>query len=138
MLVAAVIALAAPLPPPAASDLAADLQHLVRLTTPAERQERARELARRKSVSIEDWLRTMGTFGSFEEVARGTHVERAELRVGDEVENTELHLHVPVDYDPTRPAPLLLLQDQPSPPVASHPCRSGTRQASRPTLHSRA
>ncbi len=108
MLLAAVIALAAPLSPPAAPDLAADLQGLVRLATPAQRQERARELARRKSVSIEDWLRAMGTFGSFDEVAQGTHLERVELPVGDEVEDTELHLHVPVDYDPAKPAPLLL------------------------------
>ena len=91
-----------------ATDLEVELQALVRLEEPAQRRRRAIELAGRKEIELEEWLTAMREFGRFEEQLEGTRVERAALRVGDEVELTSIHLHVPTGYEPDRPAPLLL------------------------------
>ena len=92
----------------APGDPALDLQQLVRIETPAARRAQAQVLAKRSSTSLDEWLEAMSTFGEFEAQEKGTRIERVDLRVGDETEKTELHLHVPVDYDPSEPAPLLL------------------------------
>jgi len=89
-------------------DLKEDLEALVHLPTPKQRATRATQLAKRKDVELDDWLAAMREFGSFEAQAEGTRVETVELRVGADVERTELHLHVPDDYSPERRAPLLL------------------------------
>lgn len=88
--------------------LAADLQALVRLETPTKRQAKARALARRSGVAIEDWQDAMRAFGDFVEPEYGTRVEQVRLQVGDAVEETRMDLHVPNSYDVERPAPLLL------------------------------
>ena len=88
---------------------ARELADLVDLPAPAERAARARELARRKQTSLEDWLEAMDGFGRFAGSPRGVDLHRADLRVGDQTESTELVVFVPETYEPRRPAPLLLL-----------------------------
>jgi predicted esterase len=89
-------------------DLQRELQKLVRLKTPKSRKHLARELARRKEISLEEWLAAMGEFGSFEEQPTGTRIEEVALQVGAETEATPIHLHIPESYDLATPAPLLL------------------------------
>ncbi len=88
--------------------LEAALQELVRLETPSARASRAASLARRSDVELEDWVTAMRAFGTPRPDEHGSRVERAKLRVGEEVEDTELHLVVPESYEPGTPAPLLL------------------------------
>jgi len=91
-----------------ARPLEAELQKLVRLETPSARASRASVMARRKDVQLDEWLTAMRAFGTHRPAEAGSRVERAALRVGDEVEDTELHLVVPESYEPGTPAPLLL------------------------------
>lgn len=96
-------------PQGASFDPAAELAALVDLPTPEERAARARELARRKEVSLEDWRAAMAGFGDFPPAAPGVHTERAELVVDGEVEPTDLTIFVPSSYAPGTPAPMVLL-----------------------------
>ena len=89
-------------------DLEVDLQRLVHLESSTVRSARARELARRRETSLDDWLQAMRSFGEFDSKEPGPRVVRVDLRVGDRIESTRIDLHVPKGYDPEQPAPLLL------------------------------
>jgi Putative esterase len=81
---------------------------LVRLETKSARMREAKSLAGVRDISLDDWLSAMRQFGEFEEQPEGTRVETLELRVGKEKESTRLFVHVPVDYEPSQPAALLM------------------------------
>ena len=90
-------------------DPAQALADLVDLPTPSERKAEARRLADLDEVSIEAWLEAMRGFGTFEPLEAGPLVETAPLFVDGEIVDTEIELYVPPSYDPTRPAPLMLV-----------------------------
>ncbi|MBK7645463.1 MAG: prolyl oligopeptidase family serine peptidase [Planctomycetes bacterium] len=102
MIEALLLALLVQTPP-----LGAQLEALVDLATPQERQARALELAASKETSLEDWLAAMRAFGRFEKSEAGAKVEKVPLLCDGKLEETELQLHIPPNYDPARPAPLI-------------------------------
>ena len=95
--------------PDAVLSLTGELEELVDLPLPEERSARARELAKRKEVALEDWLEAMRGFGHFAAPRPGVDSFRAELVVAGEREDTELVVFVPPAYDPREPSPMLLL-----------------------------
>ena len=100
-------ALFAPTPAQEA-ELQAELAVVVDLETPSARRVAAGALAKRHARDLDGLLAALARFGRFATMTPGPSVERVPLRVGERVEETELHLYVPRGYDPARPAPLLL------------------------------
>lgn len=92
-----------------AFDAAAELAAAVDLETPEERRAAAVRLARRREVSLEEWLEACAGFGHFEAVRAGPANERLDLLVEGEREATDVHVYVPPGYEPATPAPLLLV-----------------------------
>jgi len=105
-LVAALLA-AAPLRGQEA-DLQAELAAVVDLETPTARRKAGAALAKRHARDLDGLLAALRDFGRFEPAARGTTNALVPLRVGKDVEETELFAYVPRGYDPEQPAPLLL------------------------------
>jgi predicted esterase len=89
-------------------DLALELEALVDLETPGARRQAAAALASRCGADLDLLLEAARGFGRFGPIEPGDSVAVVPLRVGDRVEETELHLHVPPGYDPLEPAPLLV------------------------------
>lgn len=97
---------AAPAQEPA-PDLQAQLEQAVDLPTAELRREAARELARERKVSVEEWLAAMRAFGRFEEVPAGPGSDAGVAAGGGAP--AEVHYYVPQGYGPTTPAPLLVV-----------------------------
>lgn len=92
----------------AAPSLAELLTEAVDQATPGKRAAKAKSLAKRRDVTLEDWLGAMRGFEPLEtEAARGPSSRTERLRVGNAKLDIELHLYVPESYDPSRAAPLL-------------------------------
>ena len=93
---------------PSSDEIQAELQTLVDLATADERRRAAMELAKRKDVSLEQWLEAARRFGEFEPHAPGVHETKVNLQVGKQREQTSIHYFVPEQYDPSKPTSLLL------------------------------
>lgn len=91
-------------------DPAAALADAVDRRDAGARRSAALALALRKDVSLEEWLAAAAAFrpapGGPD--SPGAHRVQADLAVLDGIEPTTLHLYLPPQYDPARPAPLLL------------------------------
>jgi len=87
--------------------LGKELEQLVDLPNAKERHAKAVELAARKETSLEDWLAAMRAFGTFEKPVAGFKTEKVPLLADGKLEETELWLYIPTNYDPARPAPLI-------------------------------
>jgi dienelactone hydrolase len=100
----------------ASDSLVADPAHVallaeaVDLRAASVRLARARELAARDDVTLEQWLAAARAFAPLATAAPepGPHVARAELWVEGRVESTELHVVVPPHEGRTGPRPLLV------------------------------
>jgi len=90
-------------------DAFAQLQAAVELPKPEARTTAALRLAKKKDISIVQWIEAMQNFGSFEPVDQGLHSYRVKIWLEDEKETRELMVFVPSDYDISKPSPLLLL-----------------------------
>lgn len=90
-----------------APPLGTQLAELVDLPSAKERAAKAQELAARKDVTLDDWLAAMRAFGSFDKHAAGIASVKVPLLADGKLEETELWLYVPAQYDPARPAPLI-------------------------------
>lgn len=104
--VAASLMLLQSLQQPVAADLHERLAKAVDLPKAEERQKAAVELAR--TGTLEQWLETCRSFGTFAPMEPGVTRQDVELRVLDTVETTEVFLYVPEGYDASKAAPLLL------------------------------
>ena len=93
----------------AQAEPAVELARLVDAPTAMARVAIARELAKRRDVSLDAWLAAARAFGSFEQVPSGERRERVELQVGEGIEATDLWLYVPPGYDPAKAAPLMFM-----------------------------
>ena len=89
-------------------DLQVELAAVVDLETPPARRKAGAALAQRHARDLDGLLEALRDFGRFEPRSRGTTIELVPLRVGKQVEQTELFLYVPRGYDPSVPTPLLL------------------------------
>ncbi len=93
-----------------AQDPAAALADAVDRRDAGARRAAALALALRKDVTLEEWLAAAAAFrpapGGPD--APGAHRLLADLPVLEEIESTTLHLYLPANYDPSRPAPLIL------------------------------
>ena len=91
------------------AELRVALAEAVDLLDPAARGKAATTLARRKDVSLEDWLAAAASFtpapGAPDGV--GAHSVSVELPVLEQTEATTLHFYVPASRDLARPAPLM-------------------------------
>ncbi len=83
------------------------LTEAVDLHEPLERRKRARELAKLDEFEVQHWLAAAQSFGSFEALTPGEHLDRVGLWVDGKREETELHWFVPSSYDPAQPTPLI-------------------------------
>lgn len=94
----------------AAQDPAAALAEAVDLPTRVARAKAAAALAKRKDVSLEQWLAAARAFAPAPGApdAPGRHSVLAELPVLDGSEATTVHLYLPEGRDPALPAPLIL------------------------------
>jgi len=92
---------------PTNKDLEVALARVIDLPSAAERKEAVSGLLD-LSQDLERWLDVCREFGDFEQLPAGPMDETRKLHVLGEEEETDLHLYVPKDYDPSKPAPLLL------------------------------
>ncbi|MGE0144933.1 MAG: PHB depolymerase family esterase [Planctomycetota bacterium] len=83
------------------------LTQLLALPTPAERSERATELARQRTAT--EWLAAIAAFRPVPAHEAGEHRVEAALWNGKMLERTELFVHVPRTLAPDRRAPLLVM-----------------------------
>jgi len=84
------------------------LVEAVDMPDPAERLKRARELVKLDDFEVQHWLAAAQSFGAFEALTPGEHLDRVSLWVEGKLEETELHWFVPSSYDPAQPTPLIL------------------------------
>jgi acetyl esterase/lipase len=84
------------------------LVEAVDLPDPAERRKRARELAKLDDFEVQHWLAAAQSFGEFEALTPGEHLDRVALWVEGKSEETDLHWFVPSSYDPAQPTALIL------------------------------
>ncbi len=89
--------------------LAPELARMVDAVDPESRRRIANELAARKDLSVDDWLEAMRSFGAFEDWSPGTERLEIDLWNGEQLEPSEVFVHVPESYDPASPAPLLMM-----------------------------
>lgn len=110
MLAAALLLTALPIAPqePDAAELQRELARLVDLPSERGRKLAAEALAKKELTTLDGWLAACAGFGEFAELEPGTSRQEVDLLVLGETERTELHLYVPENYDPHKPAPLLL------------------------------
>ena len=94
---------------PEALDLQTELVRMVDLPDAAARQKAAQRLARRRGVSLQDWVEAAHRFGEFAAQEPGVQRHVVDLSVLGEDEETELFVYVPQAYDPEVAAPLLLM-----------------------------
>jgi pimeloyl-ACP methyl ester carboxylesterase len=101
--------------PVAAQDSATGLESLqsslraaIVLPTAVERRKAALALAKRKEVSLPQWLEAAEGFGTFQKLTSGAHVEEIPLQVLGKTELTQIYYWVPKNYDPDLATPVML------------------------------
>lgn len=87
----------------------AELIAAVDLPTVKSRRDRARELAKDDRWSIDDWQQVCANFGTFEQWGVGVSTHLVDLPVGDQVEETDIHVFVPESYRASAPHSMLLV-----------------------------
>jgi poly(3-hydroxybutyrate) depolymerase len=87
--------------------LADELRAAVALTTPKERRAAALVIARRKDATIDNVLAAIDLVLQREPCPAGASVVRAPIFAEKAVEDVELAVYVPKNYDPAVPAPLI-------------------------------
>src|SRR5204862_7779661 len=92
---------------PPVTSLAEDLRAAVALTTPKERHTAALTIARRRDATIENVLVAIDAALAREAAPAGPSVVRAPIFAEKAVEDVELAVFVPKNYDPAVPAPLI-------------------------------
>lgn len=84
------------------------LAEAVDLESPEARLKQARELAKLDDLEVQHWLAAAQSFGEFEALEPGAHLDRVELWVDGKLEETEIAWFVPSSYEPSRPCPLIV------------------------------